>query len=60
MSCANWVGPNVTYLLIVFEYDVNRLRVKVVDKSFLLWKQFQELPELLEYIDLEELTEEFV
>jgi hypothetical protein len=44
----------------VFEYDVNRLRVKVVDKSFLLWKQFQELPELLEYIDLEELTEEFV
>ncbi|GEK16126.1 hypothetical protein [Aliivibrio fischeri] len=45
---------------IVFEYDVNRSRVKVVDKSFLLWKQFQELPELLEYIDLEKLTEEFV
>ncbi|EGR0892576.1 hypothetical protein EOE71_18745, partial [Vibrio cholerae] len=39
---------------IVFEYDSNRSRVKVVDKSFLLWKQFQELSELLEYIDLEE------
>lgn len=45
---------------IVFEYDANRSRVKVVDKSFLLWKQFQELPELLEYIDLEELAAEFV
>ncbi len=42
---------------IVFEYDANRSRVKVVDKSFLLWKQFQELPELLGYIDLEELAE---
>ncbi|MCA2491506.1 MULTISPECIES: hypothetical protein [Vibrio] len=45
---------------IVFEYDANRSRVKVVDKSFLLWKQFQELPELLEYIDLEDLAAEFV
>ncbi|HDG1726961.1 TPA: hypothetical protein PFE81_003537 [Vibrio cholerae] len=45
---------------IVFEYDSNRSRVKVVDKSFLLWKQFQELPELLAYIDLEVFTDEFV
>ncbi|WP_305841856.1 hypothetical protein [Photobacterium leiognathi] len=43
---------------IVFEYDSNRSRVKVVDKSFLLWKQFQDLDGLLEYIDLDDLIKE--
>ena len=43
---------------IVFEYDSNRSRVKVVDKSFLLWKQFQDLDELLEYLDLDDLIKE--
>lgn len=38
---------------IVFEYDLTRSRIKVVDKSFLLWKQFQSQSELLEYIDIE-------
>ncbi|MGY3959512.1 hypothetical protein [Aeromonas popoffii] len=37
---------------IVFEYDLTRSRLKVVDKSFLLWKQFQDTSELLDYIDI--------
>lgn len=39
---------------IVFEFDPNRSRIKIVDKSFLLWKQFQDVDDLLEYIDLSE------
>ncbi|WP_137225757.1 hypothetical protein [Shewanella sp. MEBiC00475] len=38
---------------IVFEFDPNRTRIKIVDKSFLLWKKFQPKSELLEYIDLD-------
>jgi len=45
---------------IVFEFDPNRSRLKVVDKSFLLWKQFQSKAELLEYIDLDHLAEKVV
>lgn len=39
---------------IVFEFDPNRQRLKIVDKSFLLWKRFQVKSELLGYIDLAE------
>lgn len=45
---------------LVFECDDNRERVKVVDKYFLLWGQFQEMPALLEYIDLEHLADVIV
>ena len=39
---------------IVFEYDKNRSRVKIVDKRFLLWREFQEKNELYELIDINE------
>lgn len=42
---------------IVFEYDSNRSRIKIVDKSFLLWKEFQNQKFLLECIELESFSE---
>lgn len=45
---------------IVFEFDSNRSRLKVVDKSFLLWKRFQSKSDLLGYIDLHDLAEKIV
>ncbi|WP_139383014.1 DUF4163 domain-containing protein [Pseudomonas aeruginosa] len=37
---------------IVFEYDPNSMRIKIVDRSFLLWKEYQDVKELLGYADL--------
>lgn len=37
---------------IVFEYDANTSRIKIVDRSFLLWREFQEKNELLDHADL--------
>jgi hypothetical protein len=37
---------------IVFEYDSNTTRIKVVDRSFLLWLEFQDMECLYEYADL--------
>lgn len=37
---------------IVFEYDSNTTRVKVVDRSFLLWLEFQSKSTLYDYADL--------
>lgn len=46
---------------IVFEYDANTTRVKVVDRSFILWLSHQDKKELYEYADLtDELRSEIV
>ncbi|WP_373944804.1 hypothetical protein L0991_14425 [Vibrio chagasii] len=37
---------------IVFEYDSNTTRVKIVDRSFLLWREFQDKNDLLDHADL--------
>ncbi|MEY8199039.1 MAG: hypothetical protein RPS47_07355 [Colwellia sp.] len=37
---------------IVFEYDSNTTRIKVVDRSFLLWLEYQDKECLYEYADL--------
>ncbi|HFG1852631.1 TPA: hypothetical protein ACGF2G_003622, partial [Vibrio cholerae] len=37
---------------IVFEYDSNTTRVKIVDRSFLLWREFQNKNDLLDHADL--------
>lgn len=37
---------------IVFEYDSNTTRIKVVDRSFLLWLEFQDVECLYDYADL--------
>lgn len=37
---------------IVFEYDANTTRIKVVDRSFLLWREYQDMDTLYEYCDL--------
>lgn len=37
---------------IVFEFDSNTTRIKVVDRSFLLWLEFQDKDCLYEYADL--------
>ncbi|WDE00127.1 hypothetical protein [Thalassomonas actiniarum] len=46
---------------IVFEFDANTTRVKVVDRSFILWLSHQKKEELYEYADLtDELRTEIV
>ncbi|WP_318490568.1 hypothetical protein [Photobacterium leiognathi] len=37
---------------IVFEYDSNTTRIKIVDRSFLLWREFQNKNDLLDHADL--------
>jgi len=37
---------------IVFEYDANTRRIKIVDRSFLLWLEFQSKDCLYDYADL--------
>lgn len=37
---------------IVFEYDSNKNRIKIVDRSFLLWREYQDRDELFELADL--------
>ncbi|OOF22459.1 hypothetical protein BZJ19_14590, partial [Salinivibrio proteolyticus] len=37
---------------IVFEFDANTTRLKVVDRSFILWLSHQDKDELYEYADL--------
>lgn len=37
---------------IVIEFDANTARMKVVDRSFLLWREYQDEDELLDYADL--------
>lgn len=37
---------------IIIDYDETNLRLNVVDKSFIMWLQFQELNEILELADL--------
>ena len=33
---------------IIFEYDENRTKIKIVDKYFLLWREYQDLDDLYE------------
>lgn len=40
---------------IVFEYDPTTRYIKIVDKSFLLWREYQSKVELFEYADLEDI-----
>ncbi|MFL9561048.1 hypothetical protein, partial [Acinetobacter baumannii] len=40
---------------IVFEYDPNTRYIKIVDKSFLLWREYQSRTELFEYANLEDI-----
>ncbi|MDN3631426.1 hypothetical protein [Vibrio lentus] len=37
---------------IVIEYDANTMRIKIVDRSFLLWREYQDKEELYDYADL--------
>ncbi|WP_417552239.1 hypothetical protein [Marinomonas fungiae] len=37
---------------IVFEFDANTTRVKIVDRSFLLWREFQDKDDLFDHADL--------
>ncbi|MDI5874524.1 hypothetical protein [Shewanella xiamenensis] len=46
---------------IVFEYDSNTTRIKIVDRSFLLWREYQDKKELFDYADLsDEIKSEIV
>jgi hypothetical protein len=40
---------------IVFEYDPTTRYIKIVDKSFLLWREYQSKTELFEYANLEDI-----
>ncbi len=33
---------------IIFEYDENKTKIKIVDKYFIMWRDYQELDELYE------------
>ncbi|WP_336193511.1 hypothetical protein [Providencia stuartii] len=41
---------------IIFEYDSNKMKLKVVDKSFILWREQQDINELYDYASLVELS----
>ncbi len=37
---------------IIFEYDPSSMRIKIVDRSFLLWREYQDENELYDHADL--------
>lgn len=37
---------------IIFEYDPSSMRIKIVDRSFLLWREYQDKQELYDHADL--------
>lgn len=37
---------------IIFEYDSSKQNIKIVDRSFLLWREYQEKSDLIDYADL--------
>lgn len=43
---------NKSIMPIVFEYDPNSMRIKIVDRSFLLWREYQDKQELFGHADL--------